>query len=75
MIVYLIWRALNGYDLSIGLIKKNIAPFPVPLFYYVAAAINESSTVDRAEIGGLPGDRTVTNVPKIYFCNTFEPID
>ena len=43
----------------------------------VAAAINELSTVNQAEICGLPDIRTLVDVYdwKTYFRNMFKPID
>ena len=43
----------------------------------VAAAINESSTVNQAEIYGLSDGQTLVDLYdwKAYVCNTFKPID
>lgn len=59
-------------DRHIVLSKKKHRSLSCSSVFDVAAAINISSTVDRAEIVGLPSDRTVIDMcdPNAYFSNT-----
>ena len=58
-------------DRCFGLIKKNRFLFCYSVFD-VVAALNESSTVNQAEVCGLPDGRVHLNVCdwKVYFRNT-----
>ena len=64
-------------DRCFGLIKKKNRSLFCSSLFDVAAAINESSTVNQAEICGLPDGRALVDVHdwKAYFRNTFKPID
>ena len=64
-------------DRCFGLIKKKYRSLFCSSVFDVAAAINESSIINQAEICGLPDGRTLVDVYdwKAYFRNTFKPID
>ena len=53
--------------------KKKYCSLFCSSVFDVAAAINESSTINQAEICGLPDGRTLVDV--YDFRNTFKPID